>query len=141
MLKVLSARRFAGMLLLVVSYACGGPKPPPPRNAHEAAAVDTLVHLLRKSLSEKDPAPTFQAAGCEVGVIYDEFGETRGDELIAIAQGKVHTWRTRAAERRLDDALAGHVFHSGCAGRKRDRSKGARADSEYIEAHRSELSR
>jgi hypothetical protein len=110
-------RSLLGFLLLAVLSACG-PKPPPPRTPQETAAVDSLVHLLRKSLSEKDPAPTFQAVSCLVGAMYDRFGETRGDELIKIADSRAYTWRDYAAKRRRDDALAGHWFSATCVGQQ-----------------------
>jgi hypothetical protein len=136
----LRSPRFA-LVALACLAACAKPAGPPPRNAREAAAVDTLTGLLRQSVGYGDPVPAYRKVVCEIGTIYDEFGEIRGDELIGIAKTRAHTGEDRGAQRRLDSALAGHVFYSTCPGRPRDPAKGARADSAYVAAHRLEGNR
>jgi hypothetical protein len=112
--------------------ACRGASAPPPQNTSEQAAVDSLMHLHRSSLTARDPHRAMQALMCYTGVVIDEFGELRGTELARVAESRAYTWRDRAAERQRDSAIALHVFYTDCAGYQPRLAHRAQADSAYL---------
>jgi hypothetical protein len=86
-----------------------------PRSSREVSVVaanptDSLVRLMRKSLSTPNPHVTVQEVICEMGRIYTQFGEEKADRLIQESASIAYTWKDHVAIARRDSLLHGHSF-------------------------------
>ncbi len=77
------------------------------------AATDSLVKLMRKSLTESDPVPVALAMMCESYHLFKRYGEREAIRLSQQAEEIAYTWRDRAAVARRDQKLANHTFPAG----------------------------
>ena len=74
-----------------------------------------LYRLNRDLLLAKDPLAVYVEIGCEINRLLEQYPDTFATRLVKeagyLAQDPV---RDAVAKRRVDDALAGHVFSSEC---------------------------
>jgi hypothetical protein len=74
-----------------------------------------LFQLLRAQLTAKDHVLAHKRVGCELDRLIQLYGPRRADSLIREAEFlAIDPIRDEAALRRVDNALAGHVFSAGC---------------------------
>jgi hypothetical protein len=110
LVKVIAAAQVFWCLLLL---GCG--EEPHPRSSREVSVMaanptDSLVRLMRRSLSTPDPHATVQEMICEMGRLYAQFGEEKANRLIQGAESTAYTWKDREAIARRDSLLHGHSF-------------------------------
>jgi hypothetical protein len=74
-----------------------------------------LFQLLQAQLTAKDHPLAFKRVSCEVDRLMSLYGHDRADTLIREAEFlAIDPIRDEEALRRIDSALAGHVFRAGC---------------------------
>lgn len=101
----------AGLFCLALA-GCGAPHPSSERVAAGTppAVTDSLVKLMRKSLTDPDPHATAQAMMCEIDRLFLLLGEKEAVQRIEEAEEIAFTWRDRAAIARRDSLLHLHSF-------------------------------
>jgi hypothetical protein len=75
-----------------------------------SSETDSLVKLMRRSLTDPDPHDTAQAMMCEIGRLFRVLGEKEAVRQIAEAESKIYTPRNLPAIVRRDSLLHGHTF-------------------------------
>lgn len=72
--------------------------------------TDSLVKLMRRSLSDPDPHDTGQAMMCEIGRLFKVLGEEEAVRQIAAAERTIYSPQNLPAIVRRDSLLHGHTF-------------------------------
>jgi hypothetical protein len=72
--------------------------------------TDSLVKLMRRSLTDPDPHDTGQAMMCEIGRLFKVLGEEEAVRQIAEAERMIYTPQNLPAIVRRDSLLHGHTF-------------------------------
>lgn len=75
-----------------------------------SSEIDSLVKLMRKSLTDPDPHDTGQAMMCEIDRLFNVLGEEEAIRRIEEARRVAYTPTDRRAIARRDSLLHAHTF-------------------------------
>jgi hypothetical protein len=75
-----------------------------------SSETDSLVKLMRRSLTDPDPHDTGQAMMCEIDRLFNELGEEEAIRRIEEARRVAYSPKDRRAIARRDSLLHAHTF-------------------------------